>query len=80
MQMALRADGHDLETIEVRRGRGNPKLHEHRLALKPGNHRLSAAFLNDFYRQTEVLKTNGQGRPTLKRKLKIATCRWNSSK
>ena len=68
VQMALRADGHDLETIEVRRGRGNPKLHEHRLALKPGNHRLSAAFLNDFYRQTEVLKTNGQGKTYTEKK------------
>ena len=68
VQMALRADGHDLETIEVRRGRGNPKLHEHRLALKPGNHRLSAAFLNDFYRQTEVLKTNAQGKTYTEKK------------
>jgi len=68
VQMALRADGLDLETIEVRRGRGNPKLHEHRLALKPGNHRLSAAFLNDFYRQTEVLKTNAQGKTYTEKK------------
>lgn len=68
VQMALRADGHDLETIEVRRGRGNPKLHEHRLTLKPGNHRLSAAFLNDFYRQTEVLKTNAQGKTYTEKK------------
>ena len=68
VQMALRADGHDLETIEVRRGRGNPKLHEHRMVLKPGNHRLSAAFLNDFYRQTEVLKTNGQGKTYTEKK------------
>lgn len=69
VQMALRADGHDLETIEVRRGRGNPKLHEHRLALKPGNHRLSAAFLNDFYRQTELLKTNAQGKTYTEKKI-----------
>ena len=68
VQMALRADGHDLETIEVRRGRGNPKLHEHRMVLKPGNHRLSAAFLNDFYRQTEVLKTNAQGKTYTEKK------------
>jgi len=69
VQMALRADGHDLETIEVRRGRGNPKLHEHRLVLKPGNHRLSVAFLNDFYRQTELLKTNAQGKTYTEKKI-----------
>ncbi|MCX6864031.1 MAG: DUF1592 domain-containing protein, partial [Verrucomicrobia bacterium] len=68
VQMALRADGSDLETIEVRRGRGNPKLHEHRMVLKPGNHRLSVAFLNDFYRQTELLKTNAQGKTYTEKK------------
>jgi hypothetical protein len=68
VQMALRADGRDLETIEVRRSRGNPKLHEHRLVLQPGKHRLSAAFLNDFYRQTELLKTNSQGKTYTEKK------------
>jgi hypothetical protein len=69
VQMALRADGRDLETIEVRRSRGNPKLHEHRLVLQPGKHRLSAAFLNDFYRQTELLKTNSQGKTYTEKKI-----------
>lgn len=69
VQMALRADGRELETIEVRRSRGNPKLHEHRLVLQPGKHRLSAAFLNDFYRQTELLKTNSQGKTYTEKKI-----------
>lgn len=69
VQMALRVDGRDLETIEVRRGRGNPKLHEHRLVLQPGPHRLSAAFLNDFYRQTELVKTNARGKTYTEKKI-----------
>jgi hypothetical protein len=60
--MALQADGRELEQIEVRRTRGNPKLHEHRLRLEAGTHRLSVAFLNDFYRETELVRTNARGK------------------
>ena len=69
VQMALRSDGKDLETIEVRRGRGNPKLHEHRLRLEPGRHQLAAAFLNDFYRETELVRTNGKGKTYKEKKI-----------
>jgi len=62
VQMALKADGRELEQIEVRRNRGNPKLHEHRLRLEAGTHRLTVAFLNDFYRETELVRTNARGR------------------
>ena len=62
VQMALKADGRELEQIEVRRNRGNPKLHEHRLRLEAGTHRLAVAFLNDFYRETELVRTNARGR------------------
>ena len=69
VQMALKADGRDLEQIEVRRGRGNPKLHEHRLRLEAGRHRLGVAFLNDFYRETELVRTNARGKTYIEKKI-----------
>jgi hypothetical protein len=69
VQMALRADGKELERIEVRRGRNNPKLHEHRLRLEPGRHRLAAAFLNDFYRETQLVRTNAKGKTYTEKKI-----------
>jgi len=69
VQMALRADGRELEQIEVRRGRGNPKLHEHRVRLEAGTHRLSVAFLNDFYRETELVRTNARGKTFKEKKI-----------
>ena len=69
VQMALRADGRDLETLEVRRGRDNPKLHEHRLRLEPGRHRLAVAFLNDFYRETQLVRTNAKGKTYTEKKI-----------
>ena len=69
VRMALKADGGELEAIEVRRGRGNPKLHEHRLRLEPGRHRLAVAFLNDFYRETELVRTNARGKTYKEKKI-----------
>ena len=69
VRMALKADGRELEAIEVRRGRGNPKLHEHRLTLDPGKHRLGVAFLNDFYRETELVRTNAKGKTYKEKKI-----------
>ncbi|MFN9953193.1 MAG: hypothetical protein ACK55I_08840, partial [bacterium] len=67
--MALKADGRELEQIEVRRNRGNPKLHEHRLRLEAGTHRLAVAFLNDFYRETELVRTNARGKTYKEKKI-----------
>ena len=69
VRMALKADGGELESIEVRRGRGNAKLHEHRLRLDPGRHRLGVAFLNDFYRETELVRTNAKGKTYKEKKI-----------
>ena len=69
VRMALKADGRELEAIEVRRARGNPKLHEHRLVLEPGKHRLAVAFLNDFYRETELVRTNARGKTYKEKKI-----------
>jgi mono/diheme cytochrome c family protein len=69
VKMALRADGKDLEEIEIRRGRGNSKTVEHRVKLERGNHRLGVAFLNDFYLETEIAKTNARGRITKEKKI-----------
>jgi hypothetical protein len=48
-KMAVRIDGKDVETFDIEAQEKAPKLVEARIKLKGGPHRLSAAFLNDFY-------------------------------
>lgn len=69
VKIALRADGKDLEQVELRRTKGNSKTVEHRLRLETGRHRLGVAFLNDFYREIEVVKTNANGSKTKEKKI-----------
>ncbi|MFM7103068.1 MAG: DUF1592 domain-containing protein, partial [Verrucomicrobiota bacterium] len=61
VRMSVKLDGRSLEEFEVRRGKGDPKFYEHRVAVEPGRHRVSVAFLNDHYleKQVEVKRPNG---------------------
>ncbi len=62
VRMAVRLDGRDLEEVEVRRGKNDPKFYEVRTAIEPGEHQVGIAFLNDFYEEQEVEVPRGNGR------------------
>jgi hypothetical protein len=47
-KIALRLDGKDLETAEVRVTDANPEVYEQRVKLTAGKHRFAIAFLNPF--------------------------------
>jgi Protein of unknown function (DUF1592)/Protein of unknown function (DUF1588)/Protein of unknown function (DUF1587)/Protein of unknown function (DUF1595)/Protein of unknown function (DUF1585)/Ca-dependent carbohydrate-binding module xylan-binding/Planctomycete cytochrome C len=50
VRMALRVDGKDLKTVDVKAVAANPEVYEARLTSPGGKHRVSAAFVNDYYR------------------------------
>jgi mono/diheme cytochrome c family protein len=52
VKMAIRHNDREIAQIEVRAEEARPGLYETRLNLEPGEARLAAAFLNDFYDAT----------------------------
>jgi hypothetical protein len=49
IRMTIRADGEDLAAFDVREKRANARVYEARARLRPGAHRVGAAFHNDYY-------------------------------
>lgn len=49
VKMAARADGRDLGTVAVRARQSEPGRYEFTTRLEPGQRRLTAAFLNDYF-------------------------------
>lgn len=49
-KMALRVEARRLETFDVSAVEGNPAIYESAIQMKRGTKRISAAFLNDYYR------------------------------
>jgi len=47
-KMAVRVDGKDLQTFEVKNLRGTPKVYEVQVDVTPGIHKFAAAYLNNF--------------------------------
>jgi len=49
-RMAVRIDGQNLDTFDVPNRRGDPRDYDLRVPLPAGQHRVAAAFLNDYYK------------------------------
>lgn len=47
-KMQLQIDGRPVHVFDIQ-GQRKPEFYEHRVNLKPGPHRISAAFINDYY-------------------------------
>ncbi len=52
-KMAIRVDGVDQATLEVRAAKERPEAYDVPIALKVGKPRLAAAFLNDYYQPND---------------------------
>jgi hypothetical protein len=48
-KMAFLVDGKEVHLAEVRAVERRPEIYEAKVELKPGSHRIAAAFTNDFY-------------------------------
>ena len=48
-KMALRLDGRDLKVFDVTAEVDRPRVYQFKARIKAGNHRIAAAFINDFY-------------------------------
>jgi hypothetical protein len=52
-KMALRCDNAEVQTVDVRVQKAAPEVYQGKIHLEPGDHRLSVAFLNDYYNPSE---------------------------
>ena len=48
-RMSLRVNGEQAALVDVKAPRGSPETYSARVRMKPGQHRLAAAFTNDYY-------------------------------